>query len=152
MNKRLYVKNLPFSVDDHRLQEKFAEIGQVDSAKVITNRDSGRSQGYGFVEMNKPEDAEKAVSQLNGQDFDGRSISVDFARPRENNGPRREGGGFGGPRREGGGGFGGGGGRGPRREGGGGFGGGGGRGPRREGGYGGGGGNRGGGFGGNHDE
>lgn len=120
MNKRLYVKNLPFSVDDHRLQEKFAEVGQVVSAKVITNRDTGRSQGYGFVEMNSPEEAEKAVSQFNGQDFDGRSISVDFARPRENNGPRREGGGgrgFGGGGGRGG--FGGGG-RGPRREGGGG--------------------------------
>lgn len=87
MNKRLYVKNLPFSVDDNRLQQKFSEIGPVVSAKVITNRDSGRSQGYGFVEMKAPEDAQKAITQLHGQSFDGRPLSVEFAKPREGKNP-----------------------------------------------------------------
>ena len=119
MGKKLYVGNLPFSIDDSALQSKFAEFGAVDSAKVITDRDTGRSKGFGFVEMADDSEAEAAISKLNGTQFDGRAINVSEARPQA----PREGGG-GGPRR---GGFGGGGGGGQRR---GGFGGGGGGGNR----------------------
>ncbi len=116
MGKKLYVGNLSFSVDDSALQAKFSEFGAVDSAKVITDRDSGRSKGFGFVEMANDADADSAIEKLNGQNFEGRNINVSEARPqapREGGGGR---GGFGGGGRGGGGGgrggFGGGGGRG----------------------------------------
>jgi len=112
VGKKLYVGNLPFSVGDSELQSKFSEFGAVDSAKVITDRDTGRSKGFGFVEMADDGEADTAISKLNGTQFEGRAINVSEARPQA---PRE-----GGPRR---GGFGGGGGGGQRR---GGFGGGGG--------------------------
>jgi hypothetical protein len=128
MGKRLYVGNLPFGITDQDLGSIFAEVGQVVSAKVVMDRETGRSKGFGFVEMNTDEEAAKAISQFNGGELEGRQLKINEARPME---PRTGGGGGGGGR----GGFGGGGGGGSR----GGFGGGGGGG--RSGG-GGGGGNR----------
>jgi len=132
MSKKLYVGNLPYSCDDEALQSKFGEFGQVISARVIMDRDSGRSKGFGFVEMEDDNAANTAIERLNGAEFMGRQMNVSEARPQE---PRSGGGGGGG---RGGGGFGGGGG-GRGGGGGGGFGG---------GGRGGGGGGRGGGRGG----
>src|SRR4051812_2564851 len=106
MGKRLYVGNLPFSANDTTLQEVFAPVGTVTSAKVITDRDTGRSKGFGFVEMSTDDEANAAISKLNGQDFQGRPMTVSEARPQA----PREGGGGGGGR----GGFGGGGGGGGR--------------------------------------
>ena len=114
MGKKLYVGNLPFTATDQDLNDMFSQTGQVTSAKVIMDRESGRSKGFGFVEMNTDEEAANAVTQFNGADFNGRPIVVNEARPME---PRTGGGGGGR------GGFGGGGGGGGR----GGFGGGGGR-------------------------
>lgn len=111
MSKKLYVGNLPYSCDDEALQSKFGEFGSVISARVIMDRDSGRSKGFGFVEMEDDNAANTAIERLNGSEFMGRQMNVSEARPQE---PRSGGGG-------GRGGFGGGGGRG----GGGGFGGGG---------------------------
>jgi RNA recognition motif-containing protein len=134
MGKKLYVGNLPYSATDSRLAEHFAAAGTVESAKVIMDRDSGRSKGFGFVEMSTDEEAAKAVEQLNNQVMDGRPLNVSEARPQA---PREGGFGGGGGR----GGFGGGGGGG---YGGGGYGGGGGGGGGRgdRGGRGGGGGGR----------
>jgi len=120
MGKKLYVGNLPFSANDQTLQETFSQCGTVESAKVITDRDSGRSKGFGFVEMSSDAEAADAIAKFNGAELDGRAMTVNEARPME-------------PRSGGGGGFGGGGGRGGDRGGrggGGGFGGGGGRGGR----------------------
>jgi RNA recognition motif-containing protein len=101
MGKKLYVGNLPFSVNDAALQSLFGQVGAVDSAKVIIDNFSGRSKGFGFVEMANDEEALQAISKLNGTDMDGRAIIVNEARPME---PRsNSGGGFGGPRRSGGG-------------------------------------------------
>jgi cold-inducible RNA-binding protein len=85
MGKKLYVGNLPYSVNDQKLNEIFAAVGEVVSAKVITDYDSGRSKGFGFVEMANDGDASKAISQLDGKDFDGRAIKVNEARPKEDN-------------------------------------------------------------------
>ena len=106
MEAKLYVGNLPFTVGDADLQSLFSQAGTVKSAQVIKDRASGRSKGFGFVEMSSDQEAEKAISALNGTDFDGRNIVVSEARPQA---PRdsRSGGGFGG---------GGGGGRPPRRD------------------------------------
>ena len=140
MGKKLYVGNLPYSVRDGDLEQAFGQFGAVTSAKVMMERDTGRSKGFGFVEMGTDEEAVAAVNGMNGQPLGGRSIVVNEARPMEDRPPRT--GGFGGGgRREGGGGYGGGGGGyGGGAGGGGGYGGGGGG--RREGGggYGGGGG------------
>lgn len=114
MGKKLYVGNLPFSINDAGLQEMFAQAGTVESAKVITDRDTGRSKGFGFVEMSSDEEASAAISRFNGADLGGRPMTVSEARPQA----PREGRGFGGG--EGRGGFGGGGGRGGYRGGGGG--------------------------------
>ncbi len=111
MGKKLYVGNLPFSAVDENLVEIFSQCGKVESAKVISDRDTGRSKGFGFVEMSTDEEAAAAITKFNGADFDGRAITVNEARPME---PRT--GGFGGG---GGGGFGGGGDRGGRGGGGG---------------------------------
>ncbi|MCX2862226.1 RNA-binding protein [Paucibacter sp. PLA-PC-4] len=127
MGNKLYVGNLAYSVRDESLQEAFGQFGTVTSAKVMMDRDTGRSKGFGFVEMASDAEAQSAINGMNGQALDGRAIVVNEARPRE-----ERPGGFGGGGRSGGGGFGGGGGG---RSGGGGFGGGGGG-----GGYGGGGG------------
>ena len=107
MSSKLYVGNLSYSVRDDDLQQKFSEFGSVQSAKVMMDRDSGRSKGFGFVEMSSPNEAEAAIRGMNGQSVDGRDMVVNIARPME---PRTGGGGFGGGRRDGGGGYGGGGG------------------------------------------
>jgi hypothetical protein len=144
MGKKLYVGNLPYSVRDGDLEQAFGQFGAVTSAKVMMERDTGRSKGFGFVEMGTDEEAVAAVNGMNGQPLGGRSIVVNEARPMEDRPPRTGGfgGGGGGGRREGGGGYGGGGGGYGGGAGGGyGGGGGGGGGGRREGGggYGGGG-------------
>ena len=141
MSVRLYVGNLPFGVTEQDLEEIFAQVGTVESTNIVTDRDTGRSRGFAFVEMETQEAADAAIQNFNGRELEGRSLTVNEARPRESR-PPRSGGFGGGGGRGGGGGFGGGGGRG-----GGGFGGGGGRGG---GGFGGGGG-RGGGRGGGVD-
>jgi len=122
---KLYVGNLAFQTSSSDLQQLFGQAGTVESASVIEDRDTGRSRGFGFVEMSSKEEGEAAISQFNGKEFNGRNLTVNEARPREDRGNRGGGGG-------GRGGFSGGGGRGGNR---GGYGGGGGR-----GGYGGGGG------------
>ncbi|MBT9494615.1 MAG: RNA-binding protein [Paucibacter sp.] len=107
MGNKLYVGNLAYSVRDETLQEAFSQFGQVTSAKVMMDRDTGRSKGFGFVEMSSDPEAQSAINGMNGQDIDGRAIVVNEARPRE----ERPGGFGGGGGRSGGGGFGGGGGR-----------------------------------------
>jgi len=92
MGKRLYVGNLPYSATEASLQRLFAQFGTVDSVKIITDRDTGRSKGFGFVEMATDEEAEQAISQLNGKDMEGRKLNVNEARPPE----RRDGMGGGG--------------------------------------------------------
>ena len=123
MGNKLYVGNLPYTVRDEDLQQAFGAFGSVNSAKVMMERDTGRSKGFGFVEMGSDAEAQSAIQGVHGQSFGGRDLVVNEARPMEAR-PPRSGGGFGG-----GGGYGGGGGG---RSGGGGYGGGGG------GGYGGG--------------
>ncbi|MEK9803822.1 MAG: RNA-binding protein [Curvibacter sp.] len=108
MSSKLYVGNLSYSVRDDDLQQQFSAFGDVQSAKVMMDRDTGRSKGFGFVEMGSPDQAEAAIRGMNGQNVGGRDMVVNIARPME---PRTGGGGFGGGRREGGGGYGGGGGR-----------------------------------------
>ena len=136
MGKKLYVGNLPYSVRDGDLEQAFGQFGSVTSAKVMMERDTGRSKGFGFVEMGSDEEAQSAINGMNGQPLGGRSVVVNEARPMEERPPRSGGGGFGGGgRREGGGGgYGGGGGGGGYGGGGGGGYGGGGGGGRREGG------------------
>ncbi len=81
MNKRLYVGNLSYDMSDDQLRDLFAQVGAVVSAKIIRYQDSGRSKGFGFVEMEKEEDAQKAVDTLNGQENLGRKLIVSEARP-----------------------------------------------------------------------
>ena len=125
MGNKLYVGNLPYSVRDNDLEQAFGQYGGVTSAKVMMERDTGRSKGFGFVEMGSDAEAQAAIAGMNGQSLGGRSLVVNEARPMEARPPRTGGGGYGGG--GGGGGYGGGGGGGGRREGGGGYGGGGGR-------------------------
>ena len=139
MGNKLYVGNLPYTVRDEDLQQSFGEFGSITSAKVMMERDTGRSKGFGFVEMGSDAEAQAAIAGMNGQSLGGRAITVNEARPMEARPPRT--GGFGGG--GGGGGYGGGGGGGDR-SGGGGYGGGGGRSGGGGGGYGGGGGGGGG--------
>ncbi len=109
MGNKLYVGNLPYTVRDEDLQQSFSAYGVVNSAKVMMERDTGRSKGFGFVEMGSDAEALAAVEGMNGQSLGGRSLVVNEARPMEARPPRT--GGFGGPRGGGGGGgFGGGGG------------------------------------------
>jgi len=113
MGKKLYVGNLAYSVSDSDLQAMFAPHGSVQSAQVIMDRDTGRSKGFGFVEMSSDEEAQAAIAALNGQERDGRALTVNEARPKPEGGGR---GGYGGGRGGGGGGggrggYGGGGGR-----------------------------------------
>ena len=110
MGKKLYVGNLPYSVRDEDLQQSFSAFGSVNSAKVMMERDTGRSKGFGFVEMGSDAEAQAAIQGMNGQSLGGRSLVVNEARPMEPRPPRSGGGGFGGGRREGG--YGGGGGEG----------------------------------------
>ena len=121
MGNKLYVGNLPYSVRDSDLEQAFGQFGAVTSAKVMMERDTGRSKGFGFVEMASDAEAQAAINGMNGQPMGGRSIVVNEARPMEPRPPRSGGGGFGGGFGGGGGGYGGGG-----RSGGGGYGGGGG--------------------------
>ena len=106
MSTKLYVGNLAFGITSEDLQEHFAQAGTVESAKVVEDRDTGRSRGFGFVEMSSAEEAQAAIEQFNGQDYEGRNLVVNEARPRE------EGGGGGNRGGGGRGGYGGGGGRG----------------------------------------
>jgi RNA recognition motif-containing protein len=106
MGNKLYVGNLAYSVRDENLQEAFGQYGTVTSAKVMMDRDTGRSKGFGFVEMGSDAEAQAAINGMNGQALEGRAIVVNEARPRE-----ERPGGFGGGR-SGGGGYGGGGGSG----------------------------------------
>lgn len=110
MGKKLFVGNLPFGATEDQLRQHFAGAGNVDSVKIIIDRNSGRSKGFGFVEMSSDDEASSAISNLNGSSFLGRNISVSEARPMQEGGPRGGGGGGGGGR----GGYGGGGGGGGR--------------------------------------
>jgi RNA recognition motif-containing protein len=83
MNNKLFIGSLPWAVDDAQLGQLFAEFGEVVSARVITDRESGRSRGFGFVEYNNEAAAQAAVDAMNGKDVEGRAISVDFARPQQ---------------------------------------------------------------------
>src|SRR6185436_10072528 len=124
MGKKLYVGNLSYDVDSSQLEQLFSAHGTVESAQVISDRDTGRSKGFGFVEMASDSEAQAAIAAMNGQEHDGRALTVNEARPKEN---RAGGGGGGGGGRGGYGGGGGGGGgrdRGSRGGGGGGYGGG----------------------------
>jgi cold-inducible RNA-binding protein len=113
MSMKLYVGNLAFQTTSEDLEELFGQAGTVESASVVSDRDTGRSRGFGFVEMSSRNEGDAAIAQFDGKEVNGRNLTVNEAKPRENRG--------------GGGGFGGGGGRGGGRGGGGGYGGGGGR-------------------------
>ncbi len=123
MEKRLYVGNLSYSTTEDSLEALFAQAGTVVKCELMLDKFTSRSRGFAFIEMDTPEEANKAVDMFNDQELDGRNLRVNIARPREERPPRRDGGGYGG---------GGGGGRGGPR--GGGYGGGGGR-DRDRGGY-----------------
>ena len=120
MSTKLYVGNLSFRVTSDDLLDHFSQAGSVESANVVMDRETGRSRGFGFVEMSNSEEATAAIEQFNGEEYDGRNLVVNEARPREEGGGNRGGRGGGGGR----GGYGGGGGRGGNRGGGGGYGGG----------------------------
>jgi len=98
MAVKLYVGNLPYSTTDADLQQLFAEYGTVESASVINDRESGRSKGFGFVELADADQAKVAIDALNGKEFSGRNIVVNEARPREDRPRGNGGGGFGGDR------------------------------------------------------
>ncbi|MFH1161969.1 MAG: RNA-binding protein [Candidatus Jorgensenbacteria bacterium] len=105
MAKRLYVGGLPYTTSEETLREAFAKAGAVASASIVTDKMTGRSRGFGFVEMENDGDADKAIEMWNGKELDGRSLTVNEARPLEARAPRR--GGFGGGRGDFGGGRGG---------------------------------------------
>ncbi|MEX1063959.1 MAG: RNA-binding protein [Candidatus Paceibacterota bacterium] len=88
MATKLYIGGLPYETTDERLKEVFSQAGEVTSANVIIDKMSGRSRGFGFVEMSNDEDAAKAIEMFNGNDFDGRNIVVNEARPMEPRAPR----------------------------------------------------------------
>ena len=113
MGSKLYVGNLSYGVSSSDLEQLFGQHGAVQSAEVISDRDTGRSKGFGFVQMGSDEEAQTAIAALHGQEHDGRALTVNEAKPREDR-PRGGGGGYGGGggRSGGGGGYGGGGGRG----------------------------------------
>ena len=100
MGRKLYVGNLPFSTTEEQLIDRFSEVGTVDSAKLVTDRDTGRSKGFAFIEMSNDEEAQSAIDKFDGQDCDGRAMKVNEAKPmeprRESSGGRRNGGGGGG--------------------------------------------------------
>lgn len=130
MSMKLYVGNLAFQTSSEDLQQLFGQAGTVQSASVIEDRETGRSRGFGFVEMASKEEGESAIAQFNGKEFNGRNLTVNEARPRDDRGSRgggggggrggygrgnnRGGGGYGGGGNRGGGGYGGGGNREPR--------------------------------------
>jgi len=111
MSMKLYVGNLNFKTTGEDLQELFGQVGTVESASVVMDRETGRSRGFGFVEMASKEEGEAAIAQFNGKDFNGRNLNVNEARPREDRGGGGGGGrggyGGGGGNRSGGGGYGG---------------------------------------------
>jgi RNA recognition motif-containing protein len=86
MSSKLYVGNLSFDTGEQELQELFSSHGEVISANVITDRETGRPRGFGFVEMSQAEDAQKAIQSLDGQEFMGRNLKVNLAKPREDRG------------------------------------------------------------------
>ena len=90
---RIYVGNLSFNTEEPQLQQLFAEVGTVDSVSLVRDRETGRSRGFGFVEMASPEEAQAAIDRWDGKELDGRTLSVSFARPQGDRPPRREGGG-----------------------------------------------------------
>ena len=92
MAKKLYVGNLTYETTDNDLQNLFAPFGTVQSAQVIMDRDTGRSKGFGFVEMNNADEAQAAINALNGQESNGRALKVNEAKPREDRGGSRSGG------------------------------------------------------------
>ena len=93
MGRKLYVGNLPFSATEQELSEKFAACGSVDSIKLITDRDTGQSKGFGFVEMSTDAEAQSAIGDLNGSDYDGRPMKVNEAKPQQKRSEGRRGGG-----------------------------------------------------------
>jgi cold-inducible RNA-binding protein len=106
MSMKLYVGNLSFQTSSDDLQQLFAQAGTVESASVVEDRDTGRSRGFGFVEMSTKEEGEAAIAQFNGTEVNGRALNVNEAKPRENrNGGGGGGRGFGGNRGGGGGGY-----------------------------------------------
>jgi RNA recognition motif-containing protein len=100
MGAKLYVGNLPYSVTEDRLQQHFAQQGSVVSARIITDKFTGQSKGFGFVEMSSEEEAQRVAAALNGTDFEGRNIVVSEARPQQPRAPRAGGGGGRPPRRD----------------------------------------------------
>lgn len=103
MGKKLYVGNLPFSATDQVLLDSFAQCGKVESAKIIVDRDTGRSKGFGFVEMSTDAEAQDAINKFNGADYEGRQLTVNEAKPmvpRENRTGGGGRGGFGGGNRD----------------------------------------------------
>lgn len=100
MGAKLYVGNLPYSVTEDRLQQHFTQQGSVVSARIITDKFTGRSKGFGFVEMSSEEEAQRAAAALNGTDFEGRNIVVSEARPQQPRAQRPGGGGGRPPRRD----------------------------------------------------
>jgi len=97
MSMKLYVGNLAFQTSSNELQELFAQAGTVESANVVEDRDTGRSRGFGFVEMSSKEEGQAAITKFNGQEVNGRALTVNEARPREDRKPSNGGrGGFGG--------------------------------------------------------
>jgi RNA recognition motif-containing protein len=100
MGKKLYVGNLPYTIDDAGLESEFASCGKVESARVITDRDTGRSKGFGFVEMSSDDEANAAIEKMNGFPMGGRNLTVSEARPQapREGGRGGGGGGGGGPR------------------------------------------------------
>ena len=103
MGKKLYVGNLSYDITDSALEQMFAAHGTVQSAQIIMDRDTGRSKGFGFVEMGNDQEAQAAITALNGKEVGGRTLTVNEARPREERGGGRSGGGYGGGGRSGGG-------------------------------------------------
>jgi cold-inducible RNA-binding protein len=96
MGRKLYVGNLPYSANQESLQEAFSACGTVDSVNVITDRDTGQSKGFGFVEMSSDSEAQRAIQELNGTSIDGREIKVNEAKPKAPRDNRGGGGGYGG--------------------------------------------------------
>ena len=97
MSMKLYVGNLAFQTSSNELQELFAQAGTVESANVVEDRDTGRSRGFGFVEMSSKEEGQAAITQFNGKEVNGRALTVNEAKPRKDRGNRNGGrGGFGG--------------------------------------------------------